>query len=136
MKKLLALILASIMVMSFVTGCGGTKSDSGAASTGKDSSTQQKTEEKQLRVGVSYGNISSQFDSACSNDIVEAGTARGYDVLLTNAESDTQKQITDVEDLISRSCDVILIQPIDKEAVAPAIDACKKADTDYCNSFW
>ena len=127
MKKLLALILASIMVMSFVTGCGGTKSDSGAASTGKDSSTQQKTEEKQLRVGVSYGNISSQFDSACSNDIVEAGTARGYDLLLTNAESDTQKQITDVEDLISRSCDVILIQPIDKEAVAPAIDACKKA---------
>ena len=127
MKKLLALILASIMVMSFVTGCGGTKSDSGAANTGKDSSTQQKTEEKQLRVGVSYSNISSQFDSACSNDIVEAGTARGYDVLLTNAESDTQKQITDVEDLISRSCDVILIQPIDKEAVAPAIDACKKA---------
>ncbi len=54
-----------------------------------------------------------------SKEMEEAWKAAGYDYVWTNAESDPAKQLADVEDLLSRKPDVLIIAPIEYEALAP-----------------
>lgn len=54
-----------------------------------------------------------------SKEMEEAWKAAGYDYVWTNAESDPAKQLADVEDLLARKPDVLIIAPIEYEALAP-----------------
>lgn len=54
-----------------------------------------------------------------SKEMEEAWKAAGYDYVWTNAESDPAKQLADIEDLLARKPDVLIVAPIEYEALAP-----------------
>ncbi len=62
-----------------------------------------------------------------SKEMEEAWKAAGYDYVWTNAESDPAKQLADVEDLLARKPDVLIIAPIEYEALAPVPELAAKA---------
>ncbi len=51
----------------------------------------------------------------------------GYTYASADAQSDPQKQLTDVENLIASHCDVLIILAQDSKAILPALDAAKSA---------
>lgn len=51
----------------------------------------------------------------------EFETRPGFNVIVTDANADPQKQITDMENLIIQGVDAIIVVPIDEKAVLPAI---------------
>jgi galactofuranose transport system substrate-binding protein len=53
---------------------------------------------------------------------------RGYEIVVTDAQDQTSKQVADVEDLIARQVDVILLAPREFEGLAPALQAAKEAN--------
>ena len=56
----------------------------------------------------------------------EAGR-RGVDLVVTDAQGQTAKQVSDVEDLIARRVSVILLAPREFEGLAPALQSAKEA---------
>ena len=44
---------------------------------------------------------------------------------MTNAEGDTAKQLSDIESLLAQGVNVLVIVPIDAEAIKPALEEAK-----------
>jgi ribose transport system substrate-binding protein len=52
---------------------------------------------------------------------------RGYEIVVTDAQGQMSKQVSDVEDLIARRVDAIFLPPQQFEGIAPALSAAKAA---------
>ncbi|HEY0780127.1 MAG TPA: ABC transporter substrate-binding protein [Gemmatirosa sp.] len=52
---------------------------------------------------------------------------RGYDLVVTDAQGQTAKQVSDVEDLIARRVKLILLAPREYQGLAPALAAARQA---------
>lgn len=100
-------------------------------------------EEKTLKVGFSESTYDGAWRVCEVEDFKAAAEKYGYELIITNANNDIEKQLADVDDLIAQECDIILIVPVDANAVAPAFNACKEAgipvidlDTQYLDGVW
>lgn len=63
-----------------------------------------------------------------TKSIQEEAAKRGYKLLYANANDDTAKQVSDVEDLLNRRPELIIIAPREFEGLAPALQAAKEAN--------
>lgn len=77
-----------------------------------------------LNVGFSQADLASTWRTVESDHMQQIADERGYKLSITNAEGDTEQQISDVESLIAQGCNVMVIVPIDADAIQPALDAC------------
>lgn len=57
-----------------------------------------------------------------------AKRADKFELVVTDAQGQTAKQVSDVEDLIARGVDAIFLAPREKEGLAPAVQAAKQAN--------
>jgi len=74
-----------------------------------------------LLVGFSQVNHANPWRIAETNDIKKEAQRRGYQLILTDAESSSAKQVEDVDYLISQKVDYIVLAPIEFEPLRPAI---------------
>ena len=63
-----------------------------------------------------------------TKSIQDEAEKRGYKLLYTNANDDTAKQVSDVEDLLNRRPDILIIAPREFEGLAPALQAAREAE--------
>lgn len=80
-----------------------------------------------LYVGFSQADMANSWRTAESDDMQKVADERGYKIAITNANGDTEQQISDVESLLAQGCNVIVIVGIDADAIQPALDTCKAA---------
>src|SRR6185436_17862669 len=52
---------------------------------------------------------------------------RGYAFSVKHADAKVEKQIADVEELVARKPDILILGPIDVKGSAPCLDVAKKA---------
>ncbi len=57
-----------------------------------------------------------------------AADEAGYDIVVTDAQDDASTQLSDIEDLLQQNVDVLLVNPVDSEAVATAIESANEQD--------
>jgi ribose transport system substrate-binding protein len=107
-------IVAVILGMIFV-GC--------KQSDGKSSSQSDK-----MVVAFSQMEMNNAWRVAESKSIREEAENRGITLIYTDAGGDTAKQVSDVEDIIARKPNVILLAPREYEGLAPALDAARRAN--------
>lgn len=79
----------------------------------------------ELFVGFSQADLKSTWRTVESDDMQAEADKRAIKIAITNAEGDTEKQISDVESLLAQGVNVMVIVPIDADAIQPALDACK-----------
>ncbi|MDQ3686547.1 MAG: ABC transporter substrate-binding protein [Acidobacteriota bacterium] len=87
-------------------------------------------EKKEKRVvGFSQMESDSPWRLAETNSIkAEAGKrADRFELIVTDAQGQTSKQVADVKDLIARGVSAIILAPREFEALAPALQAAKEA---------
>ncbi|MDR1505621.1 MAG: ABC transporter substrate-binding protein [Treponema sp.] len=77
-----------------------------------------------LVVGFSQADLMSTWRTVESDNMRDVARERGYQVVITNAEGDTGRQISDVESLLAQGCNVMVIVAIDADAIKPALEAC------------
>ncbi|MCD2493361.1 ABC transporter substrate-binding protein [Lacrimispora sp. NSJ-141] len=146
MKKITAVLLAAAMVLCMVScgkpketgaGEGETKTEAGTAEkTTKtaDKESSEKPEGKDKDSGLSMENLKVGFAqlgldgwrTAQTASMVEEAEKRGIEMVMTNCEQSAEKQLSDVEDLLAQGCNVIVIPPVDADAILPALDACRE----------
>ena len=80
---------------------------------------------KTLIVGVSWSNFQEErwkTDEAAMKGQLET---LGAKYISADAQADPSKQISDVENLIARGCDALIILAYDADAISPAISIAK-----------
>ncbi|WP_029505163.1 multiple monosaccharide ABC transporter substrate-binding protein [Lachnoclostridium phytofermentans] len=111
-RKLFCMVLCIIMVTSLVTGCGKTKSTSGKGS------------DKLIGVAMPTKDLQrwNQDGSNMEKQLKEAG----YEVDLQYANNDIQTQVSQVENMISNGCKLLVIASIDGDSLGTVLAQAKK----------
>ena len=128
MKKWIALLLSCVMLLAMVAGCGGTPAESPSQSGGAGETAPQSAapdgETKTYKVGFSNVWVGNTWGVQCVNEL-EAFLKNNDQVseyYIYNADNDVNKQISDIEDLIAKGVDMLILQPISAESVAAVVE--------------
>ncbi len=127
MKRTTMIALAVLMMLAFVftactpdttttqatTAAGSTT----AASSGAETTSSQSGTSGKIKIGVSINALSNIHNQKVFEGTQKAAKDAGHEVIATNANGIATQQVTDIETLIQQSCDVIIIQNGDTEAL-------------------
>jgi inositol transport system substrate-binding protein len=84
--------------------------------------------EGEILIGFSSRDLSAEYTAKLSEAIVAyAQTKPGVKVVMVDAQSDVQKQFSQVENFVAQKVDAIILNPCELEASTPAVDYVKKA---------
>jgi ABC-type sugar transport system substrate-binding protein len=78
-------------------------------------------------VGFSQMESDNPWRLAETKSLKDEAAKRGIQLVVTDAQGQTAKQVADVEDLIARHVNVILLAPREFEGLVPALNAAKAA---------
>ena len=110
MKKVLALLLCVVLVLGSLTGCSKDGKSSGSK-----------------KVGVSMPTKDLQRWNQDGDNMSKELKAAGYEVDLQYASNDVQTQLSQVENMISSGCSVLVIAAIEGSSLGEALDMAKEA---------
>ena len=82
---------------------------------------------KGLLFGFSQVTLQSPFYVELKERAEAAAKADGDQLIFLDANGDVNKQNNDIQDLISRGVEVLILNPVNPPAVAPSIEATKAA---------
>lgn len=72
-------------------------------------------------IGLSVYTLNNPFFVSLAEGAEEAAEKAGVKLAVADAGDDSAKQQNDIEDLISRNVSVLIVNPVDSDAVAPAV---------------
>lgn len=72
-------------------------------------------------IGLSVSTLNNPFFVSLAEGAEEAAEKNGVKLAVADAGDDSAKQQSDIEDLISRNVSVLIVNPVDSDAVAPAV---------------
>lgn len=107
MKKLMFAVLACTVLITI--GCS------------------KKAEAKKQMIGLSVSTQNNPFFVTLVQGAKDEAAAQGYELSVVDAGDDAVKQASDIEDLVSKKVQVLIVNPVDSSAVAPSVAAAKKA---------
>lgn len=113
MKRVVSILAVAVLVFG-LTGCnaitidGETENVSGEAA-GNGS------------IGFSISTLNNPFFVTLSEGAKEKAKTEGEKLIVVDAGDDAAKQTSDIEDLISKNISVLIVNPVDSDAVAPAV---------------
>lgn len=133
-RKVVKTILSATMVAALLVGCGSAGKESSelvVSSSEEDEEESDKldTESGGGRVfGYTCMDGTNPFFVALEGAIREEVEAHGDTLISVDPGNDSNTQVDQVEDLISRGVDVMFVNPVDADGIIPALDMLKEAN--------
>ena len=120
-KRILSMMLTVVMIMSMavLSGCGN-------SSEKKEDSKEEKTDE--YKIGFSVSTLSNPFFVTMSDAADAKAKEMGIKIETLDAEDSSETQAQQVEDLILKEVDLMIINQVDSDAIGTSIMACNDAD--------
>ena len=112
MKKIIGLLLAVTMMFA-LGGCNAITIDGEGELSGENSGSGA--------VGFSVSTLNNPFFVSLSEGAKVEAEKQGVKLVVVDAGDDAAKQTNDIEDLISRNVSVLIVNPVESDAVAPAV---------------
>ncbi|HTK12095.1 MAG TPA: substrate-binding domain-containing protein [Ktedonobacteraceae bacterium] len=110
-KRLFA--LSALLLSVVLAACGGSGS-SGSA--------------QKFTLGVSLSTLSNPYFIALDKGIREAAAKDKVDIIETNANNDAATQISQVQDLITKDVDLLILNPVSEDGIVPVVQQANKAN--------
>ena len=117
MKKILIALLIGLVVFPFLAFAGGKSEPAAAGGSGA----------KELVIGMSVPGLQFPFFVTMKNDAEQAVAKLGGRIVFADAQNQSAKQASDVENFVAQGVDGILISPMTTDSLVPAIEAAVKA---------
>ena len=115
MKKLVSLLLSMLMICS-LAGCG-------IVIDGEGGSTGSKAYGASGAIGLSISTQNNPFFVTLAEGAKKAAKQAGVPLTVVDASDDATKQVSDIEDLVSKNVSVLIVNPVDSDAVTGAVEA-------------
>ncbi len=121
MKKiLLALFFAFTIV---ITGC---------SIEGENAEVTQKAETEktaeELKIGVSISTLNNPFFVSVRDGLQEVADANKSELIIYDAQNDSSTQSNQIDDLLQQNVDMIIVNPVDSQAISTSIQAINAAN--------
>ncbi|MGJ7913633.1 ribose ABC transporter substrate-binding protein RbsB [Neobacillus sp. LXY-1] len=120
MKQAFKGLVFFALLMLVLAGCS-TKAP------GSSEKTSSSKKDGKIKIGLSISTLNNPFFVTLKEGAEKEAKAQGNDILVVDAQNDSAKQVSDVEDLIQKGVDVLLINPTDSDAVTSAIESANNA---------
>lgn len=104
-KKLISLVTGSLCAMSFSAP----------------------TFAAPLKIGMSFQELNNPYFVTMKQALTDAAATLGATVVITDARHDVSKQISDVEDMIQKKIDILLLNPTDSVGIQSAVKSAHAA---------
>lgn len=121
MKKMLLMFVLLAMMVLAACSMEAPGSDSEDTTGGEEAS-------GDYTIGFSISTLNNPFFVTLSEGAEAKASELGASLSVVDAQDDASKQASDVEDLIQQGVDMILINPVDSEAVASAVESANNAN--------
>ena len=115
MKKMVSLLLSMLMICS-LAGCG-------IVIDGEGGSTGSKASGASGAIGLSISTQNNPFFVTLAEGAKKAAKQAGVPLTVVDASDDATKQVSDIEDLVSKNVSVLIVNPVDSDAVTGAVEA-------------
>jgi ribose transport system substrate-binding protein len=123
MKKLFKGFLFLTLLMVVLAGCS-TKAPS--SSSEKDSAKEKKDDH--LKIGLSISTLNNPFFVSLKEGAEKEAKSEGTEIITVDAQNDSAKQVSDIEDLIQKGVNVLIVNPADSDAIKAAIESANNAN--------
>lgn len=147
MRKRITVLAMGLMMACSLTACsGGAEAQSGrpaettAAAANETTQSQPSAESSMpesqgepLKIGVSLYNMNNPHFVLMAEAVKTACEERGGTVVVVDPLKDNAKQVSDIEDLVSQKCDVIICAPVDTRGINVALKACENDNIPVIN---
>ncbi|WP_145927224.1 ABC transporter substrate-binding protein [Jeongeupia sp. USM3] len=80
-----------------------------------------------LKIGMSFQELNNPYFVTMKEALEQAAGSMGAQVVITDARHDVSKQISDVEDMVQKKIDILLLNPTDSVGIQNAVKSAKKA---------
>lgn len=114
MKKVLS-ILVSVLVIIGLVGCTAAPAEPTPEADGAP------TDEATMVIGLSVSTLNNPFFVTLVDGAKAKADELGVELIVVDAGDDSAKQVNDIEDLMSKNIQVLIVNPVDSSAVAPVI---------------
>ena len=121
-KKILATMLTLALAAATLVGCGA-KEETPAA----DTSAETETENDGYTIGLSMNTQTNPFFVTVAEGVQAAADEHGIELIITDAQDDPAIQQKDIENLITKKPDAIIVDTCDSDAIISSIEACNEA---------
>lgn len=147
-KKLVSAVLCTAMLATILAGCGGGNAAPAATEPAAEAPAAEAeapaaeaeapaaeaeaeapaAKEGGRLIGYTCMDGTNPFFAALEGAIREEVEAHGDTLVSMDPANDSNTQIDQIEDLISRDIDLIFVNPVDADGIIPALDMLKQAD--------
>ncbi|MDR7314532.1 MULTISPECIES: ribose ABC transporter substrate-binding protein RbsB [Brevibacillus] len=129
MKKFLKMAMASTLVLGALAGCSTSSNLENKPAEQSAGNTNAGGEAGgKVTIGLAVSTLNNPFFVSLKEGAEKAAKDAGAELLVVDAQDDTAKQISGVEDLIQKKVSVIMINPTDSAAIVTAVEAANKAN--------
>jgi len=80
-----------------------------------------------LKIGMTFQELNNPYFVTMQKALNDAAASIGAEVVVTDAHHDVSKQVSDVEDMLQKKIDILLVNPTDSTGIQSAVIAAKKA---------
>lgn len=95
---------------------------------GENNTSEGNSSENKITIGLAISTLNNPFFVNLSDGAKAKAKELNVNLDIVNASDDTAKQSNNIEDLISKKVQVIIVNPVDSDAVAPAVKDAIKAN--------
>lgn len=113
-KRILALALSAAMALSLAACSGG--GDASGSGSGSDSGSGSNSGETK-KVGLSMPTQSLERWNRDGSYLDEQFKSAGYETIITYSDNDTNRQVSDIQNMIAEGVDLLVVAAIDGEAL-------------------
>lgn len=129
MKKKIALLMAAFLVATAtLTGC---KSNRFVYLEGekprKNEQTVEKKSAKDLKIGLSLSTLNNPFFVSVRDGAQKEADRLGAKLIISDARDDAATQANNMSDLVQQGVDIILVNPVDSDAISTSVSAANEA---------
>ena len=108
---LLAVLLLAVLATALATSCQRGGDGGGGA-----------------RIGLSVSTLNNPFFVTLRDGAQGAADEAGAELIISDAQNDTAQQQDDIQNFVTQQVNAILVNPVDSDAVVPAIEAANQAN--------
>lgn len=98
-----------------------------AVAQSKDAPVVRSLKGNRLKIGFSMFTMRNPYYRTMFETMQKVTKERNIDFVALDAQDNVNKQIADIEDLITQKCDLIIVNPFEAQAIVPVTKECTKA---------
>ena len=127
LKIVLSLLLITILFAFTACSSGETTAEPAAPAEAPTVAPSEPSTEAGITLGVSLSTLNNPFFVSLKEGAEAAAADAGVKLIVVDAQDDPAKEATNIEDLIQKGVDALLINPTDSDAIVPSIQKANQA---------